>query len=64
VAPTVQLARLMNQLSTLLQQHAAGSFKLHIFCEILKLLKNYVTKFINFSQNKKGWIIDFGATDQ
>jgi hypothetical protein len=54
VAPTVQLARLMNQLSTLLQQHAAGSFKLHIFCEILKLLKNYVTKFINFSQNKKG----------
>jgi hypothetical protein len=56
VAPTAQLAHLMTQLSSLLQQHAAGSSKPFNFCE-------YAPKFANFCQNKNKWIVDSGATN-
>jgi hypothetical protein len=63
VALTAQLAHLMTQLSSLLQQHAAGSSKSFNFCEILKQLENYAPKFANFCQNKNKWIVDSGATN-
>jgi hypothetical protein len=52
VAPTAQLAQLMSQLSSLLQQHAAGSAKSFNFCGIFKLLEKYGPNFANFCQNK------------
>jgi hypothetical protein len=67
VVSTAQLANLMTHLSSLLQQHVAGSSKPSIshtnFRDLLKLLQNCAPKFANICQYKSNWVVDSGATD-